>query len=742
MKKKTSTLKKASLGEILTKATPQVEKYAPIAGKLVQGIQALKDQKTALANAEQMRGVSNVALQASMTRPEQVTRKYVRPEDTVNTGEEFFPIYGVGTNVLAKNGKAVKGKKKANSGIDMKGFNDLSGADMVERIMTGITDRNPGGMVGGAVGKGLGTLTGIPGAGIAGQLIGQGIGTLANLGKANKLKDAREDTMANVQQMGLMQGVQGLQQSNSYHMRTGGNIRQNQMEQKGELKVYDGKAEPISYNHHLPDGGETVMFKGPSHEDGGMPIAYGNSPVEVEGGEPAVKLQDGSSGTNDLVVFGNLKIPNQFATLLGDETAKGKKFKNYIHDLSKMEAKQNKIFDKSMDVVNNLPLNTPFDKLKLNSQIANLTGADMKLKDAANKKMILASLQTEMNALKGGTRKAADGITIDIDTRGMKKPGTLQDMLVDLRAQANQLMKYDPSAVPSDFSVDTSRLPIQKGDLGTIDDAVNYFKTNKMRSPGYSDKTKKDISDMAMTVGNEIIPYVRPSDARGLDTRQLMGEMYALATNQVQPVDAQQFTPELSTPYDISFQDQLNRGVSDYRGAQRMMGYNPAAQSILAAQKYQGDQQILGEQFRANQAMRDKVYAENRSQLNQARLQNLGLLDQQYQRQAQALSNTKATSQAALNSVSSKLLQNELENRTLQAYENEYGYRFDQRGRAINMNQLFRPNIPNVANGKVPVVDNDGNIVAYQYVGDGKAKAKTETEPSRNGTVLKAFRNI
>ncbi len=35
------------------------------------------------------------------------------------------------------------------------------------------------------------------------------------------------------------------------------------------------------------------MFRGPSHENGGMPIEYGSSPVEVEGGEPAVKLQDG-----------------------------------------------------------------------------------------------------------------------------------------------------------------------------------------------------------------------------------------------------------------------------------------------------------------------------------------------------------------------------------------------------------------------------------------------------------------
>jgi hypothetical protein len=38
-----------------------------------------------------MNRVTDVQLAASRTRPEQIERKYVRPEDTMNTGEEFFP---------------------------------------------------------------------------------------------------------------------------------------------------------------------------------------------------------------------------------------------------------------------------------------------------------------------------------------------------------------------------------------------------------------------------------------------------------------------------------------------------------------------------------------------------------------------------------------------------------------------------------------------------------------------------
>ena len=207
--------------------------------------------------------------------------------------------------------------------------------------------------------------------------------------------------------------------------------------------------------------------------------------------------------------------------------------------------------------------------------------------------------------------------------------------------------------------------------------------------------------------------------------------MYALSTNQLDPVQAQLYKPEIGVPYDISYQDQLNENQADYNAAQRMMGYNPAALANLNAQKYQANSKVLAEQFRANQAMKDKVYGENRNILNQAKLTNLGILDKQYERQSEAMSNTKATTQAALNSISDKYAKNELENRTLGIYENLYKYRYDANGRAINMNGIFQPNIPTVGSmagtqRQVPVYDKEGKIDHYQL---------EEYDPSANGGV-------
>ena len=69
------------------------------------------------------------------------------------------------------------------------------------------------------------------------------------------------------------------------------------------------------------------MFRGNSHDESdnngntGIGITYGNSPVEVERGEPATKIND------ELVVYGNLST-DKFQDLLGKE-AKNKKFSQY-----------------------------------------------------------------------------------------------------------------------------------------------------------------------------------------------------------------------------------------------------------------------------------------------------------------------------------------------------------------------------------------------------------------------------
>jgi hypothetical protein len=238
-----------------------------------------------------------------------------------------------------------------------------------------------------------------------------------------------------------------------------------------------------------------------------------------------------------------------------------------------------------------------------------------------------------------------------------------------------------------------------------------------------------------MQVANQLIPYLRPTDAERLDPNQLMGEMYALSTNELEPVQAQTYQPQLSTPQDISYQDVLNANQADFNAMLRQSRYVPEAQAALSAQKYAANQKVLAEQFRANQAEKQRVYEGNRNVLNDAQLKNLQILDQQYGRQAQARSVTKATAQAALNSISSKIAQNRLDNRTLSTMENLYNYRFDPSFRARNMNPLvdFDQMIDNASPADLNKIK--------KSLEEKTTKTKT-AEKSRNGSIVKAIKNL
>jgi hypothetical protein len=162
----------------------------------------------------------------------------------------------------------------------------------------------------------------------------------------------------------------------------------------------------------------------------------------------------------------------------------------------------------------------------------------------------------------------------------------------------------------------------------------------------------------------------------------------------------------------------MNEITAQTRAAQRMAQGNPAAQALIAGQAYDAINKVKGEEFRANQAMQSGVYNQNRNTLNEAKLKNLDIYDRQYTRQEQAKSNTKAITQAALNSIADKYSKNKLENRELGIYENLYNYRYDPAGRAINMNPFFQPNMPTFYGKQknpnmIPVKDADGNIIEY-----------------------------
>jgi hypothetical protein len=255
----------------------------------------------------------------------------------------------------------------------------------------------------------------------------------------------------------------------------------------------------------------------------------------------------------------------------------------------------------------------------------------------------------------------------------------------------------------------------------------------------------KNILDTLQLYGNQILPFIRPSDAEGLSPEQISGELATIATNQVVPVQMQKYSPQLRSNYYVSLADQLNKNEASYRAAQRMIGYNPAALASLNAQKYQANQQVLGEEFRLNQGLRDAVYSENLDKIAKADLINLELIDKQYGRQQEAISNTKLAQQAALNSVNAKILQNRAERRALQVAENMYNYRFDKQGRAINYNPLASFDIE--MDGMVPVTDEKGNIVQYikkeqkydekNLPAGSKVTTTTKQTTAKNGYLVK-----
>ena len=587
----------------------------------------------------------------------------------------------------------------------------------------------------------------------------------------------------------------------------------------GELETHwGGYMEPMSENPYLPDGGVTVMPRGQSHaeSDGkgntGIGITFGDNPVEVERGEPMVKLQDGGTGEDNLVVFGNMKIPN-YGLAEFDKKAKGKKFKTYATDLTKTEAKQTKLIDKSSDKLDDLEVFTPFDKLELDSLQANIIGANMKLKDIADKKQKLGDLQQSIhntapefgyedvdkfnNDVMKGKVKAKKG-KVESDVQEAQYGFNINKIVPQVNMPGKTLLPDPGAPYPANSAIQTlirsivpqqpvANFPLRQGFMYNPPNylyqnvpAVNYnvgaglptvtalnaptaLNMPNAGSPGFQptgsrlqapakgpggrgifgtigDFINENLEDNGSTLVNQLLPYLRPTNQTPLDPTQLAGEMYALANNQVEPVYAQTLQPRLGSPIDISLQSALNANQADYNALIKNVGYNPAAQAALAAQKYASNSELLGKESQMNKEERARVFNENRQLLMQSDVRNAGIYDQQMVRQSQARSNTKAQTQEALNSIGQKYLENRRENREVGLMESLYNFRFDSKGRAINMNPLTQFAIPNIANQPLgatasgtdllPIYDVSGkNITGY------KQKAK-------NGSIVKAIKNL
>jgi hypothetical protein len=248
-----------------------------------------------------------------------------------------------------------------------------------------------------------------------------------------------------------------------------------------------------------------------------------------------------------------------------------------------------------------------------------------------------------------------------------------------------------------------------------------------------------DMSDFLQMVN----PYLRPGIQNRLDPAQLAPE-FALSANQLEPVQAQLYTPLLEEVSRISLQDQLNEIQAEANAARRMVGGNPAAQAAIAAQAASAKNKVLGEQFRVNQAMEMESRRRNLATLNDTTLKNLGILDQQYQRQSQTISAKKAQVFTALSSIADKIAKNKAETLSANVMANMYPqYTFGPNGRVYNTG-LTEFNIPQVGatsttkdskgNDLIPIYGKDNNITGY--------KVKETPKSKRNGSIVKAIKNL
>jgi hypothetical protein len=680
------------------------------------------------------------------------------------------------------------------------GFPFEMAGNFASKLSGAFGNQDAGTLIGKGIGEGV--VGAIPGIGqIPGvkQLAGAITGTIGGLidTSDNKIKKAQAATDRNMQSMAFGQSAQGLQSQNASYMEDGGYMSYNagpelmasfgdyspedvydfenegvqSMRAGGHLNSYTppsersmetfamggelqthwgGHMEEVSENPYLPDGGVTYMPRGQSHDEtngkgqSGIGITYGDNPVEVERSEPIMKLKDGSTGEDNLVVFGNLKIPTYGVELLGDKKAKGMKFKNYVSDLSKSEVKQNKTVNSSSEELAELNPITSFDKLKFSGLKANILGANMKLKEIADTKNKAATLQNAINdtaeeygfdadsLARGKVKTAKFGGDFKKAQNGIIEPSELDEVIIS-SGKKKPFGKPEPvrdNEIPTFLNNEIS--PLSKV-------ASPYVSQLLKESPK---KTPFDI-DPYLQFANSILPNFRPSDSEELNRNQLLGEMYALSNNQEEPVQAQQFSPQLASSYSISLQDQMNEITAQTRAAQRMAQGNPSAQAAIATQAYEAINKVKGEEFRMKQGAANQVQTSNIAAINDAKLKNLGILDNQYTRQSQAKSNSKAVTQAALNSISSKYAQNSLENRKLQTYENMYNFRYDANGRAINMNGLAQFNTSGTAPGKS---NSKGLAPGYEFTYDSNQNIigtrKSGKQDARNGSIVKAMRNL
>lgn len=513
-------------------------------------------------------------------------------------------------------------------------------------------------------------------------------------------------------------------------MRMGGHF--STADQKAELTLYspDSKAKKLSSS--------IIKFEGKEHGEKnqigseGIPITYGNSPVEVEHDETGFQNSNG-----DFTVLGNMKNP-----------ITGRLFKNDGKMLAKQEQKIDKQKSKALKYIDNSDTQNPFEMLSFNTGKAKLMGAEMKTQKIQQQKQALNDLQNLM--LINETQKAENGITIPkaykgVDTGPESQTGSKyksrfgldawtgnktglknktassytteqwdniaeqlgftgqgnkefqQFLLNDPRTKGlvsqrhKELYGKDPFVDSklgygwnADFSQATNPEPLQQGDwtpwTKRMQKSITFPSVERLQDYMPSQQpAKKPITGVKQQSPN--IPTKTGEDVsyKGADWRNYVKPLTILG-EPLQTVQMQQYDPLLEQPFQYSFQDRRNQVQNNIRAMQQTLGGNAAELATATALTNEQLQPINAEEFRINQGEAARVYNQNRATMNDAQLKNLQLIDQQYQRQTAAKTNTFDRRAGALDQIAQIEMQNKKDWNEFNVYKQMFPtYGFDKK---------------------------------------------------------------
>lgn len=295
-------------------------------------------------------------------------------------------------------------------------------------------------------------------------------------------------------------------------------------------------------------------------------------------------------------------------------------------------------------------------KLNPNSTLLDLMNVYSPAADSNNPQKLAQSLAqglgVDVNTKIGGldTKKLADLIAINEDAAYARQQGNTRN-----------------SQQVSTITDRTNNTP-----LAPLDMSVTSLRQSPVGQV-VANQLGQNVQD---SINNPYIPYQQQTNTpqpirNNFNYLSILPEVAAIL-DRPDYVQGQQYTPNLYEPYRVSYADAINRNQSTFNQVASLAQNNPAALGNLAAQNYNANQDVYANEFRQNQQIQNQVSNQNTELMNQAQLQNLQLADQQYTRQEQAKANTDASRQAALNSISQKVQQNQLVNNQLaqQQYQN------------------------------------------------------------------------